>query len=221
MTVRRLLAVLLAAAVFLLAGCAQEPRTVRILSLGDSYTIGQGVVEMDRWPNQLARALEADTEDTVEVRIVAQTGWTTSELDAGIDAADPQGPYDLVTLLIGVNNQFRGLDPEEFRTEFRALLDRAFGFSTGPVLVVSIPDWGTTPAGGGYDRAQVALEIDEFNAIAKSEADAAGAEWVYITPISRSDVVGLVASDLLHPSALQYGLWVEEILPVAQQLLDD
>lgn len=219
MDVRRV-ALALVVSLLVVAGCAREPRTIRILSLGDSYTIGQGVAEMDRWPNQLGRALEAESGDTVEVSIVAQTGWTTSHLDRGIDTAAPEGPFDLVTLLIGVNNQFRGLDPEGYRTEFRALLDRAFGFSSGPVLVVSIPDWGTTPAGGGYDRAQVALEIDEFNAIAESETRRAGAEWVDITPISRSDVVGLVAPDQLHPSALQYGLWVEEMLPIARDLLD-
>jgi lysophospholipase L1-like esterase len=219
MRVRGVLGILIAA-LLLLGGCAEEPETIRLLSLGDSYTIGQGVVESERWPNQLARALEAEGSPPVEVRIVAQTGWTTSDLDAGIDAAAPEGPFDLVTLLVGVNNQFRGLDPDEYRAEFAALLERAAGFSKGPVLVVSIPDWGVTPLGGSYDRERVALEIDEFNAIARSEAEAAGAEWVYVTPISRSDIVGLVAADALHPSGLQYGLWVEEILPVARQLLD-
>lgn len=212
---------LLSCIVVVVVGCAAgtDGAPMRILSLGDSYTIGESVDEADRWPNQLAVLLEAEGFGPVEVEIIARTGWTTSDLDAGIDAAGPEGPFDLVTLLIGVNNQFRGLDPEAYRMELAALLDRARGFSKGPVVVVSIPDWGVTPFGGRYDRQQVALEIDEFNAIARSEAERVGAAWVYITPISRSDLEGLVATDGLHPSGLQYGLWAEEILPIVVDLV--
>lgn len=213
----RLVAVL--AVAVLLGACGANEAPLRILSLGDSYTIGESVAETDRWPNQLGRELEAEGYGEATVRIIARTGWTTRELDAGIDAADPDSPYDLVTLQIGVNDQFRGLDPETFRAGFDALLDRAFDLSAGPVVVVSIPDWGTTPFGGRYDRERVALEIDEFNAIAREAAGRAGAEWVYVTPISRSDIPGIVATDGLHPSGLQYGLWVEEMLPAVREAL--
>jgi lysophospholipase L1-like esterase len=194
---------------------------IRILALGDSYTIGESVDEADRWPVQLGRALEDAGWPSVDVEIVARTGWTTAELDRGIDTADPLGPYDLVTLLIGVNNQYRGLDPEEYRTEFAALLDRARGFSAGPVLVVSIPDWGVTPFGSRSDSVKVAAEIDLFNRIGREGAEASGVPFVDITPISRSDDPTLVAGDGLHPSGSQYTAWVEAILPVALDLLDD
>jgi lysophospholipase L1-like esterase len=197
---------------------AKEP--IRILALGDSYTIGESVTESERWPVQLGRALEAAGYPSVEVEIVARTGWTTFELDEGIDRADPQGPFDLVTLLIGVNNQFRDLDPEEYRTEFVALLDRAAGFSTGPVLVVSIPDWGVTPFGERYDPPAVAAAIDLFNAIGREEAESRGIPFVDITPISRSGDPALVAADGLHPSGVQYTAWSDEILPVALDLLE-
>jgi len=193
---------------------------IRILALGDSYTIGESVDEVDRWPMQLGRELEAAGYPSVEVEIVARTGWTTSELDAGIDRAEPQGPFDLVTLLIGVNNQFRALDAEEYRTEFVALLDRAAGFSSGPLLVVSIPDWGVTPFGQAYDPPAVALAIDLFNGIASEEAAARGVPFVDITTISRSGDVTFVATDGLHPSGAQYTAWVDVILPVALDLLE-
>jgi lysophospholipase L1-like esterase len=192
---------------------------IRILALGDSYTIGESVAEADRWPVQLGRALEEAGWPSVDIEIVARTGWTTAELDRGIDTADPQGPYDLVTLLIGVNNQYRGLDPEEYRTEFAALLDRARGFSAGPVLVVSIPDWGVTPFGSRSDPATVSAEIDLFNEIGREGSLAADVPFVDITPISRSDDPSLVAGDGLHPSGSQYTAWTDVILPVAIDLL--
>jgi lysophospholipase L1-like esterase len=198
-----------------------EPKQpIRVLALGDSYTIGESVAEADRWPVQLAGQLEAAGYPSVEVEIVARTGWTTFELDAGIDRADPQGPYDLVTLLIGVNNQFRDLDPEEYRAEFVALLQRAGGFSSGPVLVVSIPDWGVTPFGERYDPAAVGEAIDLFNSIGREESEARGVPFVDITPTSRSGDPALVADDGLHPSGSQYTAWVREILPVALGLLE-
>ncbi len=132
---------------------------------------------------------------------------------------NPRAPYDLVTVLIGVNNQFKDLDPEAKWSELAGLLGRAPDFSKGPVVVVSIPDWGVTPFGGRYDREQVALEVDECNAIARSEAERVGAAWVYITPFSRSHVAALVGADGLHPSGFQCGLWAEEILPVGVELV--
>jgi lysophospholipase L1-like esterase len=140
---------------------------VRYLALGDSYTIGERVDSVDRWPDRLARELESAGIPLVDLQIIAQTGWTTSELDAAIDGVDPQGRFGLVSLLIGVNNQFRGADIAEYRTEFVGLLNR---------------DWGVTPFASSYGSAQIAEEIDAFKAVAELEAVAAGSHWVDITP---------------------------------------
>jgi lysophospholipase L1-like esterase len=189
----------------------------RYLALGDSYTIGESVAESERWPNQLASAL-----GIAPPRIIAKTGWTTDELNAAIEAADPQGPFDLVTLLIGVNNQYRGRDAEEYRREFAALLQRAIGFAGGEakhVIVVSIPDWGVTPFAETRDRAKIAAEIDRYNAVNREEAARAGARYVDVTPVSRGGDPALVAGDKLHPSAKQYRAWTELILPEARAVL--
>jgi lysophospholipase L1-like esterase len=189
----------------------------RYLALGDSYTIGESVPSAENCPHQLARVLGIG-----EPQIIAKTGWTTDELNTAIDAANPQGPYDLVTLLIGVNNQYRGRDAEQYRGEFAALLRRAIGFAGGDasnVVVVSIPDWGVTPFAEGRDRAKIASEIDRYNAINREEALRAGAHYVDITPTSRSGGANLVAGDGLHPSAAQYGAWVKLIEPEAREAL--
>ncbi|HYR29864.1 MAG TPA: GDSL-type esterase/lipase family protein, partial [Thermoanaerobaculia bacterium] len=152
--------------------------------------------------------------------IIAKTGWTTDELNAAIDAANPQGPFDLVTLLIGVNNQYRGRDAEEYRREFAALLQRAIGFAGGnpsKVIVVSIPDWGVTPFAEGRDRAKIRNEIDRYNFINQEEAMKARAKYVSITGISRGDDPALVAEDKLHPSGKQYTEWVKLITLVARR----
>ena len=204
-------------ALLLLSSCTAMPaqESARYLALGDSYTIGESVPAPERFPMQLARSLGIP-----EPLIIAKTGWTTDELNAAIDAADPQGPFDLVTLLIGVNNQYRGRSAEEYRAQFAALLDRAIGFAGGDatkVIVVSIPDWGVTPFAEGRDRAKIAREIDQFNAINREEAARVGAKWVDITPISRGSDAALVASDGLHPSGRQYAEWVTAIAPLALQ----
>jgi lysophospholipase L1-like esterase len=197
-------------ALALLSSCSSVDKPVRYLALGDSYTIGESVAEGDRFPNQLARELNIPAP-----QIIAKTGWTTDELNAAIDAANPQGPFDLVTLLIGVNNQYRGRDAEEYRREFAALLQRAVGFAGGnpqKVVVVSIPDWGVTPFAEGRDRAKIAREIDQYNAINQEEAQRAGASYANITLISRRSDPELVAADKLHPSAKQYSEWVKLML---------
>ncbi len=200
----------------------RSPSATRFLALGDSYTIGQSVDPDERWPVHLARQLENSGISFVDVQIVARTGWTTSELVEGIDGADPAGPFDLVTLLIGVNNQFRGLELDQYRAEFEGLVDRAIGFAGGDpsrVIVVSIPDWGVTPFAAGYSADIIATEIDAFNSVGEEEAIRVGAHWVDITAVSRSDEPGLVAGDGLHPSGAQYQAWVDLILPVALQAL--
>ncbi|HEY0021835.1 MAG TPA: SGNH/GDSL hydrolase family protein [Longimicrobium sp.] len=208
-----------------LAGCARQGTDtgagkMKFLALGDSYTIGEGVAASDRWPVQLVALLREQGQDFAEPRIVARTGWTTDELSAAIDAADPRGPYDLVSLLIGVNNQYRGRGTEEYRAEFAGLLQRAIGFAgedAGRVIVLSIPDWGVTPFAEGRSRAGVAAEIDVFNAINRQETERLGARYVDITPQSRT--VGsnsaFLAADGLHYSGLTYAEWARLALPAA------
>jgi len=193
-------------------GCSSSAPHTRYLALGDSYTIGESVPESERYPVQLARELKMG-----EPEIIAKTGWTTDELNAAIDKANPHGPYDLVTLLIGVNNQYRGRGADEYRTQFVALLQRAIGFAGGKtknVVVVSIPDWGVTPFAKGRDRAKIAREIDQFNAINREETLRAGARYVDITAESRqaANDTALVAGDGLHPSGKMYSEWTRMIV---------
>lgn len=200
------------------------PPKLRYLALGDSYTIGEGVAAAERWPVQLAAKLGELCIPIGEPEIVARTGWTTDELDRAIDAANPRGTFDLVTLLIGVNNQYRGRDPEEYRAQLISLLGRAVRFSGGHaerVVVLSIPDWGVTPFAKGRDSVKISKEIALFNAIGRDEAARAGARWVDITPISAGarDDSSLLVSDGLHPSGTMYALWAREALPAARGAL--
>jgi lysophospholipase L1-like esterase len=202
------------------AGPAPPQAVIRILALGDSYTIGEGVAESERWPSRLAAMLRAQARGVAEPDIVARTGWTTDELSAGIDAARPPASYDLVTLLIGVNNEFRGRSAEEYRVQFRQLLACAIGFAGGRaarVIVVAIPDWSVTPFANGRDRARIAREIDEFNAINHAESDRAGAHYADISTASRraGTDASLLTRDGLHPSGALYLEWARLILPVA------
>lgn len=197
---------------------------MRFLALGDSYTIGESVAAAERWPVQLARLLRDQQIAMDDPTIIARTGWTTAELWAGIDRAKPQGVYDLVSLLIGVNNQYRGRSEDEYRQEFVGLLQRAIGFADqrpGHVLVLSIPDWGVTPFAGGRDRAAIGAAIDHFNAINRDETERAGAQYVDVTPVSRQAIndPALIARDGLHPSGKMYAEWARLALPVASQVL--
>ncbi|HEY9111219.1 MAG TPA: GDSL-type esterase/lipase family protein [Rhodanobacteraceae bacterium] len=198
---------------------------LRFLALGDSYTIGEGVAPDERWPLQLVARLRGEGIDIGEPRIVATTGWTTDELSAAMETADFTPPYAMVTLLIGVNNQYRGRGVDEYRAQFRDLLQRAIRLAGGRaayVIVVSIPDWGVTPfaAREGRDAAAIAREIDAFNTIASAEAASAGAARIDVTSISRApESRGELVGDGLHPSGAQYARWVEAILPVARVIL--
>jgi lysophospholipase L1-like esterase len=196
---------------------------LRLLALGDSYTIGEAVSAAERWPAVLAQRLRHASVDVGEPQIVAVTGWTTDELTQGMDASALEPPHDLVTLQIGVNNQYRGRSIEEYAEQFAVLLERAIALAdgrAGRVLVVSIPDWGVTPFARdqGRDPARIARELDDFNARARELATSHGARFVDITPISRRHP-GLVAGDGLHPSAEQYALWVDAIAPAARAAL--
>ena len=192
---------------------------IRYLALGDSYTIGESVDEAERFPNQLADFLKAGGMPT-EVTIIAKTGWTTSELWDGIQARQINPPYDLVSLLIGVNNQYRGYDIKQYREQFVFLLNKSIQYAGGDpnhVIVLSIPDWGVTPFAYGQDTTQIARDIDAFNAVNLEETEKAGAQYVDITPISREAVndAALIASDGLHPSGKMYTEWAKLALPVA------
>lgn len=197
---------------------------MRFLALGDSYTIGEAVDFADRWPVQLAAMLRPHGIDISEPEIIATTGWTADELAAAIDAAQLIGPYDFVSLLIGVNNQYRSCPLDEYRAQFRGLLHRAIEFAGGDpscVIVLSIPDWGVTPFAEGRDRARIAREIDAFNAVNRDEAIAAGARYVDVTLISRdaAEDPSLIAADGLHPSGEMYRRWAELVLPEALSTL--
>lgn len=156
--------------------------------------------------------------------IIARTGWTTADLMDGIKEARKKKDYKLVSLLIGVNNQYRGQSLERYRTEFRSLLETCVEYANGRkqrVFVLSTPDWGVSPFGAGSDRAKVAREIDAFNDVAKEECDKAGILYIDVTPISRTGLgdPSMFASDGLHFSGKMYGLWATEALPKVKEVL--
>jgi lysophospholipase L1-like esterase len=197
--------------------------TLRFLALGDSYTIGESVSESDRWPVQLAAALRSRGLNVGDPTIIATTGWTSADLSSAMDRASLSPPYDLVGLLIGVNNQFQGRSEDEYREQFDDLLKRSIhlaGDRTSRVIVLSIPDWGVTPFAKqmGADPAAVASAIDRFNAINRQITEHSGAAYIDITPVTR-DRRDLVADDGLHPSGQMYAKWVELALPAAIKAL--
>ena len=192
----------------------------RFLALGDSYTVGEGGAESDRWPVQLVALLRRNGRDVGEAEIGERTGWTTDELLAGIRAASPRGPYDLVSLLVGVNDQYHGRSCAEYAADFRELLERAIAFAgrePARVLVLSIPDWGVTPFAAGRDRAGIARELELFNAANLEASRSAGVRYVDVMASSRraADDPGLLAPDGLHPSAALHAEWARLALPEA------
>jgi lysophospholipase L1-like esterase len=196
---------------------------LRYLALGDSYTIGEGMPEIARWPMQLAARLREQGRAIDPPRILATTGWTTDELAAAMTQASFAPPYDLVSLLIGVNDQYRGRDAETFRRDSLSLLDRAIALTGGlapRTLAVSIPDWSVTRFGreSGRDVTKIAAQIDAFNAIARDEAGRRGCRFVDVTAISRAQP-DATAADGLHPDAAQYAAWTAVILPAAHAAL--
>lgn len=215
----------LAMAVLMTAGVAHADG-VRYLALGDSYTIGESVPEAGRWPMQLAAALRERGITIEDPRIIARTGWTTDELSAAMDEQEPLGEWDFVSLLIGVNNQYRGRTVDDYRPEFERLLQRAIALSGGRadrVIVLAIPDWGVAPFGAksGRDLAEVSAQLDAYNAAKREIAEAHGVAFVDIAPVSRSRgaEAAMVAEDGLHPSAALYTEWAALALPVAVERL--
>lgn len=222
----------------LLAACAVRPvlvttvptvttSTIPYLALGDSYTIGEGAAHADRWPVQLATMARAHGLLLADPEIIARTGWTTAELQAAITASgNHRHDYGLVSLLIGVNNQYRGQSLALYRAEFRQLLATAQAYVGGRasrVVVLSIPDWGQTPFAGGQDRppAQLAHEIDQFNTVAQAECQAAGVAYVDITDLTRAAAgdARQFTDDGLHYTGPQMRQWAARALPMVQGLL--
>ncbi len=194
------------------------------LALGDSYTIGQSVMASENFPNQAVQLLNSLNYNFKSPEILAKTGWTTDELQNNINNYTFHSPYDLVTLLIGVNNQYRGRSVENYKPAFERLLKQAIQFAGGKadhVIVLSIPDWGVTPFAAGRDRDQIAKEIDEYNAANKTIAENYKVNYIDITPWTReaTNDLSLVASDGLHPSAKEYARWAEKIPAIIKQQL--
>ncbi|MBK5270968.1 MAG: SGNH/GDSL hydrolase family protein [Bacteroidia bacterium] len=190
------------------------------LALGDSYTIGQSVPASENFPNQLIAILNKDSLNFEPVRIVATTGWTTDELDAGIATANNSGTllpvYKFVSLLIGVNDQYRGRTVESYRPAFEDLLKKAIHFAgdfSSNVVVLSIPDWGVTPFAASRDKEEIAREIDAYNLVNKEIAQKYKVEYNNITEWTRQAAtdLSLVAGDGLHPSGKEYKRWAERI----------
>jgi lysophospholipase L1-like esterase len=201
-------------------------QSLHLLCLGDSYTIGEAVAEAESLPN-ITKAILADRNITVSrIQVIAKTGWTTDELNAAIDQENPANDFDFVTLLIGVNNQYRGRTLENYRQEFEALLLRSAAFAGGRkerVIVLSIPDWGITPFAEKDSRSAelIAAEIDSFNAVNKNIAIQHGCHYINITHYTREakQRKDLLAEDGLHPSGKDYWRWATEVTSIILNVL--
>ena len=192
--------------------------TSKFLALGDSYTIGQSVEVNERWPVQFLKELKATTNVIDTLQIIAQTGWRVDQLKEAMNSSDLESPYGIVSLLIGVNNQYQGQNANDFRPEFIEILEKSLKLvenRTERLFVISIPDWGASPYGFGFDRAKVSKEINEFNSVVKEESEKRGLRYFDITAISRRALIDrtLIASDGLHPSGKMYKLWVDMMIP--------
>lgn len=197
---------------------------MRFLALGDSYTIGEGVSDGERWPDRLVALLRERDVHVTDLRLIARTAWTADELADAIDAEQPRGPYDLVTLMVGVNDQYRSRPVDAFAPEYQKLLRRAKAFAGGKgarTIAISIPDWGATPYAAGRDRDLIAREIALYNDRSRELAARARVKWVDVTPSSRAMLEDptLVTADGLHPAGAMYARWAELILPPALDAL--
>jgi lysophospholipase L1-like esterase len=194
------------------------------LALGDSYTIGESVLPSENFPNQTVQLLTQSGYNFKSPEIIAKTGWTTDELQNSINSHTFTPPYDIVTLLIGVNNQYRGRPVDTYKPEFENLLRQAIQFAGGKtdhVIVLSIPDWGVTPFANGRDRAQIAREIDEYNSANKTISENYKVNFIDITSLTReaANDLSLLAADGLHPSAKEYKRWSEKLADKIKALI--
>ena len=204
--------------------------SINYLALGDSYTIGQSVCETCRYPEQLKSNLNAIyPQSNFSLKIIATTGWTTSNLISAINTQNPESNYDLVTLLIGVNNQYQHMDFSVYEKEFPQLLNKAISLAKGDknnVIVLSIPDYAYTPFAANYsyeNRMKISNEIDQYNAFAETYCLSKGVTFISITDITRQGLsnTNLVASDGLHPSETAYKMFVDRILPQVKMTLQN
>jgi len=198
---------------------------LRMLALGDSYTIGESVAVVDRYPVQLVTRLrDSDRIFFDNPEIIATTGWTTGNLLDALSVSRPAGPYALVTLLIGVNDQYQGRSPSEYRAQLTTLLQQAIGLAGNTrshVLVLSIPDYSVTPFGrSAANPSRIAAQIDIFNAIGQRVAADHGVAWLDITTESRraADDLSLVAGDGLHFSGKEYQRWAMLMEPIVRKM---
>lgn len=196
-----------------------QTKPLRYLALGDSYTIGESVPLNKNFPNQTVALLKKENIAMEEPAIIAKTGWTTDELQEQISRTRLAIPFDFVTLLIGVNNQYRGRSADEYAQQFEELLQQAISFAgdkPNHVIVLSIPDWGVTPFAEDRDRNKIAKEIDAFNEINEKIAKKYNVHYINITPFTREATTdnSLVAKDGLHPSAKDYGRWAMKVKEV-------
>lgn len=204
------------------------PPTFNILALGDSYTIGESVCDTCRFPVQLKDSLASRfSEDArFNLQVIAQTGWTTTNLINAITNENPANNNDLVTLLIGVNNQYQGKPFLLYETEFPLLVDKAIQLAKGDkdnVIVVSIPDYAFTPFGQSSGNSEtISTQINQYNAFAESYCNQQNITFVNITDITRQGIENpsLVASDDLHPSKLAYSKFVERLFPIALEKIE-
>ena len=197
--------------------------TSKFLALGDSYTIGQSVEVNQSWPVQFLKELKATTNVVDTLQIIAQTGWRVDQLKKAMNGSNLEPPYGLVSLLIGVNNQFQGQNANDFRPEFIEILEKSLKLVENRkerIFVVSIPDWGSSPYGATLNRTQISKEIDDFNSVLKEESEKRGIRYFNITTISRRALtdISLIASDRLHPSGKMYKLWVDKMIPVISKI---
>ena len=201
-----------------------EKRPYSYLALGDSYTIGEKVPPEENFPNQAITILREEGLDFAAPKILAETGWTTDELQAGINKTKLQNRYDFVSLLIGVNNQYRERNVIDYIPQFESLLDQALkytGNKTNRVIVISIPDWGVTPFADGREREKIALEIDDYNRANKEIADKYKVHYINITLGNRkaANDTELFTEDGLHPSGKEYKEWAKELAAVIKSEL--
>ena len=209
----------------LIVSSAKTPKHMyTYLALGDSYTIGEQVPMHDNFPHQAVQLLRQQHLDVADPMIIATTGWTTDELSAAIGEHNLHETFSFVTLLIGVNNQYRGRSLDNYKQEFLQLLNHAIAFADGRanhVIVLSIPDWGATPFAEGRDHQKVAKEIDDYNAACKLIALDHKCQYIEITESTRDHgmVREYLAGDGLHPSAKEYTIWAERLAAVVEKTL--
>ena len=195
---------------------------IKYLALGDSYTIGQGVEMNKNWPIQLTKKLGENGFSIEKSDIIAKTGWETTDLLKAL-ADSTFEDYNLVSLLIGVNNQYANQPFGTYTIEFDLLLRQAIELvGSDRVFVVSIPDYGVTPLGKSKEK-KIALELDAYNDYASTKCQTLNVPFINITKLSRrlGDTNNALATDSLHPSESQYRAWVEKILPTVLEILKE